>query len=77
MARDLTKNDLKPISIQELSRHVKDGDTWVSILGYVINVGTLSNWLEIYKGRDSTTRYLMQFHDIPMDINDDRYTHFR
>ena len=69
---DLTATNMKPISVQELSRHVSDGDTWVSILGYVIDVGTISKWLKNYKGRDSTTRYLMQFHDIPMDINDDR-----
>ena len=54
----------------DLSRHTTDGDTWVSILGYVIDVG--KNWFKIHRGRDITSRMLMQFHDIPMDINDDR-----
>ena len=52
------------------SRHTTDGDMWVSVLGYVVDVG--KNWFKIHRGRDITTRALMQFHDIPMDINDDR-----
>ena len=54
----------------DLFRHTTDGDTWVSILGYVIDVG--KTWFKIHRGRDITSRMLMQFHDIPMDINDDR-----
>ena len=42
----------------------------VSILGYVIDVG--KTWFKIHRGRDITSRMLMQFHDIPVDINDDR-----
>ena len=64
--------NLPMISVDELAEHTKDGDTWVSVLGYVIDVGTIPFWFKVHKGRDITTRALMGFHDIPMDINDDR-----
>ena len=65
--------DLRPISVQELSHHTHDNDTWVSVLGYVIDVSEISKWFRLSRGRDITSRELMSFHDIPMDINDDRY----
>ena len=63
--------DLPLISLAELANHREENDTWVSVLGYVINVGTIK-WLKIHRGRDITTRALMAYHDIPLDLNDDR-----
>lgn len=61
---------LKEVTVQELAGHKGEG-FWVSCLGYVVQ--PKQEWLfESHKGRDTTTRVLMQFHGIPMDDNDDR-----
>lgn len=60
--------DLPLISIQELAEHSSKNDTWVSILGFVIDMKDSFAWK---RGRDLTTRYLMQIEDIAMDKNDD------
>jgi len=59
--------DLKEITNEELWSH-KLEDPWVSCLGYVIKQNSA---FASHKGRDITTRVLMQYHGIPMDDNDD------
>ena len=60
-----TPNKLKEISVEELAQN----KSWVSCLGYVIEPGTI--YFGSHKGRDITSRSLMQYHGIPLDDNDD------
>ena len=62
--RPLPEN-LKEITVDELSGN----RNWVSCLGYVVEPSRI--YFDIHKGRDITTRSLMQFHGIPLDDNDD------
>jgi len=67
--RNMAKSGLREVTRKELLDH-KAEDTWVSCLGFVIKAEG-SNWFGSHKGRDITTRTLMQFHGIPLDDNDD------
>eukprot|EP00092_Neocalanus_flemingeri_P005505 GFUD01005935.1.p1 GENE.GFUD01005935.1~~GFUD01005935.1.p1 ORF type:complete len:314 (-),score=76.96 GFUD01005935.1:155-1051(-) len=58
---------LKEITNEELWGH-KNEDSWVSVLGFVIKQNSAFG---SHKGRDITSRVLMQYHGIPMDDNDD------
>lgn len=60
-------SSLKEITNEELWMH-KTEDPWVSALGFVIKQNSAFG---SHKGRDITTRVLMQYHGIPMDDNDD------
>jgi len=60
-------DSLKEITKEELSNH-KSEDPWVSCLGFVIKQNSAFG---SHKGRDITSRVLMQYHGIPMDDNDD------
>merc|ERR1712150_5696 len=57
----------KEVTNEELWSH-KTEDPWVSCLGFVIKQNSAFG---SHKGRDITTRVLMQYHGIPMDDNDD------
>ncbi len=61
-------DSLKEITVEELSKHKEDPDAWVACLGYVLPA---KPYFRAHRGRDITTRVLMQFHGIPMDDNDD------
>lgn len=61
------KDDLPEITNEDLWKH-KVEDPWVSVLGFVVKQNSV---FSSHKGRDITTRMLMQFHGIPMDDNDD------
>ena len=61
-------DSLKEISVEELAKHKIDPDAWVACLGYVVPA---KPYFGAHRGRDITTRVLMQFHGIPMDDNDD------
>jgi len=66
--RENSREGLRLISREELAGHKTDSP-WISCLGFVINK---YNWfLGSHKGRDITSRVLMQFHGIPLDDNDD------
>lgn len=65
--REKVIGSLKEISNNELWEHKSD-DPWVSCLGYVFRQNSAFG---SHKGRDITTRMLMQYHGIPMDDNDD------
>ena len=56
---------LKLVTKDELAQH-KD---WTSCLGFVVK--PVKIWFPSHKGRDLTSRMLMQYHGIPMDDNDD------
>lgn len=58
---------LKEITNEELWNH-KTEDPWVSCLGFVIKQNSRFG---SHKGRDITSRVLMQYHGIPLDDNDD------
>ena len=58
-------DDLPEITVEELAGN-KD---WVSALGYVL---APDGGFSSHRGRDVTTRNLMQHHNISMDDNDDR-----
>ena len=62
--------DLKQITVEELARHNSKNASWVSVLGYIVDPGKVV--FSRARGRDLTTRYLLQWYDIPMDRNDDR-----
>ena len=59
--------NLKEITNEELWSHKTD-DPWVSCLGFVIRQNSA---FVSHKGRDITSRVLMQYHGIPLDDNDD------
>ena len=62
-------DSLKEITVEELAKHKDDDDEiWIACLGYVLPA---KPWFKAHRGRDITTRVLMQFHGIPMDDNDD------
>lgn len=66
--REKARDGLKLITREELAGHKTDSP-WISCLGFVVNK---YNWfLGSHKGRDITSRVLMQFHGIPLDDNDD------
>ena len=66
--REKAREGLRLISREELAGHKTDSP-WISCLGFVVNK---YNWfLGSHKGRDITSRVLMQFHGIPLDDNDD------
>ena len=66
--RENARDGLKLITREELAGHKTDSP-WISCLGFVVNK---YNWfLGSHKGRDITSRVLMQFHGIPLDDNDD------
>ena len=66
--REKARDGLKLITREELAEHKTDSP-WISCLGFVVNK---YNWfLGSHKGRDITSRVLMQFHGIPLDDNDD------
>jgi len=65
--REKLKGSLQEITNEQLCKH-KNSDPWVSVLGFVIKQNSVFG---SHKGRDITTRMLMQFHGIPMDDNDD------
>ena len=60
-------DSLREITNEELWLH-KNEDTWVSVLGFVLKQNSAFG---SHKGRDITTRVLMQYHGIPLDDNDD------
>ncbi|ESO93557.1 hypothetical protein LOTGIDRAFT_232618 [Lottia gigantea] len=65
-------DDLPAISVEELAKH--DGKdekfpTRVAVLGYVMQPGR--SWFGTHRGRDRTTRFLMQYHGLPLDDNED------
>jgi len=54
---------------EQLGQHKPPNeDTWISCLGYIVKC---TSYFASHKGRDITSRVLMQFHGIPMDANDD------
>jgi hypothetical protein len=62
---------LPALTVEDVAKHKDDADgIWVSCLGYVVKPTSI--WFKSHRGRDLTTRMLMQFHGIPMDDNDDR-----
>lgn len=65
--------DLAPVTVEELAEHTsQENGLWVACLGYVVQLNK-SQWaLGAHRGRDVTTRTLMQFHGIPLDDNDDK-----
>ena len=71
-SRRLAPSALPPVTLEELAAH-GDGsdDVWTGALGYVVRPKAI--FFSSHKGRDLTTRMLMQFHGIPMDDNDDRW----
>ena len=60
-------DNLREITIKELSSH-KFEDPWVCCLGFVMKQ---NSGLWRHRGRDITTRVLMQYHGIALDDNDD------
>ena len=63
-------DDLPEVTVEELAKHKGQGDLWIGCLGYIVKVH--GDWaFPSHKGRDITSRMLMQFHGIPMDDNDD------
>ena len=64
--------NLPKITVEELAKHNGKDEanypTRVSVLGYVIEA---SPWFGSHRGRDITTRFMMHYHAIPMDDNDD------
>jgi len=65
--REKVIGSLKEITNNSLWEHKSD-DPWVSCLGFVFRQNSAFG---SHKGRDITTRMLMQYHGIPMDDNDD------
>ena len=63
-------SSLPPVTVEEMARHADGDEVWTSALGYVVKPKGI--FFSSHKGRDLTTRMLMQFHGIPMDDNDDR-----
>lgn len=60
---------LPEITVAQLAEH-KTGEVWVAVHGYVVKPG--DRWyFGSHKGRDVTSRVLMQFHGIPLDDYDD------
>ena len=53
-----------------MAAHADGDDVWTGALGYVVRPKAI--FFSSHKGRDLTTRMLMQFHGIPLDDNDDR-----
>ena len=67
--RERARAGLREVGREELLEH-KEGVTWVSCLGFVVSVPTVANFSS-HKGRDMTSRALMQHHGIGLDANDD------
>ena len=63
-------SSLPPVTVEEMAKHADGDDVWTGALGYVVKPRAI--FFSSHKGRDLTTRMLMQFHGIPMDDNDDR-----
>ena len=61
---------LATLTVEDVAKHKDQGDVWIGCLGYVVNLK--NGWsFPSHRGRDVTTRVLMQYHGIPMDDNDD------
>ncbi len=61
---------MKLFTKEELAASKSDNDNvLLSVLGYVVKPKSV--WFGSHKGRDLTSRMLMQYHGIPMDDNDD------
>ena len=61
---------LPTVTVEEMAAHADGDDVWTGALGYVVRPKAI--FFSSHKGRDLTTRMLMQFHGIPLDDNDDR-----
>ncbi|OAF70532.1 KCa2.1 [Intoshia linei] len=71
--REDVKNpkDYPVLDLNELSKHNGDNDStvWVSVLGYIFETSSI---FKSHKGRDITTRALLQFNAFGLDDNDDK-----
>ena len=68
--RERARAGLREVGREELLEH-KEGEPWVSCLGFVLSVPNMMTYFNKHKGRDITSRVLMQVHGIGLDANDD------